>query len=90
MRAHPGEAAVTQEQQAAIGALGAVDLTTNPRAARFIDDWAREVKLHPWVKLSPRQEAFLWRLVCRYWRSMPGALARAAAESLALLHSAEE
>lgn len=81
---------MTQEEQAAISALGAVNMTTNPRAARFIDDWAREMKLHPWVKLSPRQEAFLWRLVCHYWRSMPEALARAAAESLALFHSTEE
>ncbi len=69
-----GFAAMTDNETEAVLALAGLFMGEDSRARRFVDDLVWELKVHPWVRISGRQGKYLWILVERYRRYLPGAL----------------
>jgi hypothetical protein len=74
---------VTDDEVRAIHFLDELHINASAAARRFVADCAWNVKVHQWITLSPRQSAYLWRLVQRYSNVMPAALVAVAARELA-------
>lgn len=74
---------MTRDEAAAIHFLDELHIKTDAGARDFVDDRAWDLKVHQWITLSPRQTAYLWRLVQRYSNVMPAALVAVAARELA-------
>jgi hypothetical protein len=65
---------MTDHETEAVLALAGLCMAEDPGARTFVDDLVWELKVHPWVKISARQGNYLWTLVERYRRYLPGAL----------------
>ena len=73
---------MTDHETKAILALAKVDVGSDAGASGFIAALAWDVKVHPYISISPRQAEFLWKLVGRYRRHVPAELVEIARREL--------
>ena len=65
---------MTDNETKAILALAKADFGSDAGASGFIAALAWDLKVHPYISVSPRQAEYLWLLVCRYRRHVPSEL----------------
>jgi hypothetical protein len=69
---------MTDDETSAVLALAKVNVGSDVGASGFIAALAWDLKVHPYISISPRQAEFLWKLVRRYRRHVPEELAEIA------------